>query len=176
MCLPVLVPIAGALLAPLTRAFAASFGIGGICCKFSTTVVGPALALTFRAAADDLFRMTSRGLKGLLAIRTGARRQTNSSEVCFKRKPRMKSELLLALWRTPGPKRHLETTVESLPRPRQRPLGITGPGFHRPKWLPFSAALTFKKNDQAWIEQKNGSVVRRLVGYGQLVSRVGLGL
>jgi hypothetical protein len=26
----------------------------------------------------------------------------------------------------------------------------------------------YKKNDQAWIEQKNGAVVRRLVGYGRL--------
>ena len=26
----------------------------------------------------------------------------------------------------------------------------------------------YRKNDQAWIEQKNGSVVRRLVGYGRL--------
>ena len=26
----------------------------------------------------------------------------------------------------------------------------------------------YKKNDQAWIEQKDGSVVRRLVGYGRL--------
>jgi hypothetical protein len=26
----------------------------------------------------------------------------------------------------------------------------------------------YKKNDQAWIEQKNGSVVRRLVGHGRL--------
>jgi hypothetical protein len=26
----------------------------------------------------------------------------------------------------------------------------------------------YKKNDQAWVEQKNGSVVRRLVGYGRL--------
>jgi hypothetical protein len=26
----------------------------------------------------------------------------------------------------------------------------------------------YKKNDQAWIEQKNGSVVRRIVGYGRL--------
>ena len=23
----------------------------------------------------------------------------------------------------------------------------------------------YKKNDQAWVEQKNGSIVRRLVGY-----------
>ena len=26
----------------------------------------------------------------------------------------------------------------------------------------------YKRKDQAWIEQKNGSVVRRLVGYGRL--------
>ena len=26
----------------------------------------------------------------------------------------------------------------------------------------------YVKNDQAWIEQKNGSVVRRMVGYGRL--------
>ncbi|MEO8341699.1 MAG: hypothetical protein ABI604_18680 [Nitrospirota bacterium] len=26
----------------------------------------------------------------------------------------------------------------------------------------------YKKNDQAWIEQKNGSVIRRMVGYGRL--------
>jgi hypothetical protein len=25
-----------------------------------------------------------------------------------------------------------------------------------------------KKNDRAWVEQKNGSVVRRIVGYGRL--------
>ena len=25
----------------------------------------------------------------------------------------------------------------------------------------------YRKNDQAWVEQKNGSVVRRLVGYGK---------
>ena len=37
----------------------------------------------------------------------------------------------------------------------------------------------YKKNDQAWIEQKNGSVVRRLVGYGRLegaASAVALGV
>ena len=26
----------------------------------------------------------------------------------------------------------------------------------------------YKKNDQAWIEQKNGAVIRKLVGYGRL--------
>jgi hypothetical protein len=30
----------------------------------------------------------------------------------------------------------------------------------------------YKKNDQAWVEQKNGSIVRRLVGYGRLSGRV----
>jgi len=29
----------------------------------------------------------------------------------------------------------------------------------------------YKKNDQAWVEQKNGSIVRRLVGYGRLIGR-----
>lgn len=29
----------------------------------------------------------------------------------------------------------------------------------------------YKKNDQAWVEQKNGSIVRRLVGYGRLRGR-----
>lgn len=29
----------------------------------------------------------------------------------------------------------------------------------------------YKKNDQAWIEQKNGSIARRLVGYGRLSGR-----
>jgi hypothetical protein len=28
----------------------------------------------------------------------------------------------------------------------------------------------YKKNDQAWVEQTNGAVVRRLVGYGRLSS------
>jgi len=31
----------------------------------------------------------------------------------------------------------------------------------------------YKKNDQAWVEQKNGSVVRRLVGYGRLEGLAG---
>jgi hypothetical protein len=26
----------------------------------------------------------------------------------------------------------------------------------------------YKKNDQTWVEQKSGSIVRRLVGYGRL--------
>jgi len=30
----------------------------------------------------------------------------------------------------------------------------------------------YKKNDQAWVEQKNGSIVRRLVGYGRLSGRI----
>lgn len=31
--------------------------------------------------------------------------------------------------------------------------------------LDFTRARPYRKNDQAWVEQKNGSVVRRLVGY-----------
>ena len=34
--------------------------------------------------------------------------------------------------------------------------------------LEFARARPYRKNDQAWVEQKNGAVVRRLVGYGHL--------
>ena len=33
--------------------------------------------------------------------------------------------------------------------------------------IEFTRSRPYQKNDQAWIEQKNGSVVRRLVGYGR---------
>lgn len=32
----------------------------------------------------------------------------------------------------------------------------------------FTRSRPYRKNDQAWVEQKNGSVVRRMVGYGRL--------
>ena len=31
--------------------------------------------------------------------------------------------------------------------------------------IAFTRARAYEKNDQAWIEQKNGAVVRRLMGY-----------
>jgi len=34
--------------------------------------------------------------------------------------------------------------------------------------LEHTRSRAYKKNDQAWVEQKNGAVVRRLVGYGRL--------
>jgi len=34
--------------------------------------------------------------------------------------------------------------------------------------IEFTRSRPYRKNDQAWIEQKNGAVVRRLVGYGRL--------
>ena len=34
--------------------------------------------------------------------------------------------------------------------------------------IEFTLARPYRKNDQAWVEQKNGAVVRRLVGYGRL--------
>lgn len=34
--------------------------------------------------------------------------------------------------------------------------------------LALTRSRAYKKNDQAWVEQKNGAVVRRLVGYGRL--------
>jgi hypothetical protein len=43
--------------------------------------------------------------------------------------------------------------------------------FCRAKGLQFTRSRAYRKNDQAWVEQKNGSVVRRLVGYGRLQGR-----
>jgi hypothetical protein len=43
--------------------------------------------------------------------------------------------------------------------------------FCRARGLQFTRSRPYRKNDQAWVEQKNGSVVRRLVGYGRLQGR-----
>ena len=40
--------------------------------------------------------------------------------------------------------------------------------FCKEHGIEFTRSRPFRKNDQAWIEQKNGAVVRRLVGYGRL--------
>lgn len=40
--------------------------------------------------------------------------------------------------------------------------------YCKEKRLDQTRSRAYKKNDQAWVEQKNGSVVRRLVGYGKL--------
>jgi len=40
--------------------------------------------------------------------------------------------------------------------------------FCREGGLEWTRSRAYKKNDQAWVEQKNGAVVRRLVGYGRL--------
>jgi hypothetical protein len=40
--------------------------------------------------------------------------------------------------------------------------------FCKDRRIELTRSRAYKKNDQAWIEQKNGSVVRRLVGYGRL--------
>jgi len=37
--------------------------------------------------------------------------------------------------------------------------------------LQFTRLRPYRKNDQAWVAQKNGAVVRRLVGYGRLQGR-----
>ena len=44
-------------------------------------------------------------------------------------------------------------------------------GFCQANNLQFTRARPYRKNDQAWVEQKNGAVVRRLVGYGRLEGR-----
>ena len=38
-------------------------------------------------------------------------------------------------------------------------------GYCKERQIEFTRSRPYKKNDQAWIEQKNGSVVRRFVGY-----------
>jgi hypothetical protein len=40
--------------------------------------------------------------------------------------------------------------------------------FCKATGIELTRSRAYKKNDQAWVEQKNGSVVRRLVGYGRL--------
>jgi hypothetical protein len=44
-------------------------------------------------------------------------------------------------------------------------------GYSQDKKLELTRCRPYKKNDQAWIEQKNGAVVRRMVGYGRLEGR-----
>jgi hypothetical protein len=41
-------------------------------------------------------------------------------------------------------------------------------GYCRDRKLELTRSRAYKKNDQAWIEQKNGAVIRKLVGYGRL--------
>jgi hypothetical protein len=41
-------------------------------------------------------------------------------------------------------------------------------GYCRDNKLELTRCRAYKKNDQAWIEQKNGAVIRRMVGYGRL--------
>jgi hypothetical protein len=43
---------------------------------------------------------------------------------------------------------------------------------HRIEW---TRSRAYHKNDQAWVEQKNGAVVRRLVGYGRLTGLAAAG-
>lgn len=40
--------------------------------------------------------------------------------------------------------------------------------YCRERGLEQTRSRAYKKNDQAWVEQKNGAIVRRLVGYGRL--------
>ena len=40
--------------------------------------------------------------------------------------------------------------------------------YCREQQLDWTRSRAYRKNDQAWVEQKNGAVVRRLVGYGRL--------
>ncbi|MBA3707804.1 MAG: transposase family protein [Planctomycetes bacterium] len=44
------------------------------------------------------------------------------------------------------------------------------------KAIEFTRSRPYKKNDQAWVEQKNGSVVRRFVGYRRLEGLAAVGI
>ena len=41
-------------------------------------------------------------------------------------------------------------------------------GWCRREGLEVTRSRAYRKNDQAWVEQKNGAIVRRLVGYGRV--------
>ena len=41
-------------------------------------------------------------------------------------------------------------------------------GYCRDNQIELTRGRAYNKNDQAWIEQKNGAVIRRRVGYGRL--------
>jgi hypothetical protein len=40
--------------------------------------------------------------------------------------------------------------------------------YCRQQSIVFTRSRAYQKNDQAWVEQKNGAIVRKLVGYGRL--------
>jgi hypothetical protein len=46
--------------------------------------------------------------------------------------------------------------------------------YCRQTGLEFTRARAYRKNDQAWVEQKNGAVVRKLAGYTAVQNRTGL--
>ena len=49
-------------------------------------------------------------------------------------------------------------------------------GYCRDNAIEFTRSRPYRKNDQAWVEQKNGSVVRRLVGYRRLEGLAAVGV
>ena len=41
-------------------------------------------------------------------------------------------------------------------------------GYCQEHGIVFTQSRAYRKNDQAWVEQKNGAIVRKLIGYGRL--------
>ena len=41
-------------------------------------------------------------------------------------------------------------------------------GYCQENSIVFTRSRAYRKNDQAWVEQKNGAIVRKLIGYGRL--------
>ncbi|MGH7726777.1 MAG: integrase catalytic domain-containing protein, partial [Candidatus Eiseniibacteriota bacterium] len=55
-------------------------------------------------------------------------------------------------------------------------LNETVMAYCRDHAIEFTRSRPYRKNDQAWVEQKNGSVVRRLVGYRRLEGLAAVGV
>lgn len=51
-------------------------------------------------------------------------------------------------------------------------INFTVVDYCKDKEIKLTRSRAYKKNDQAWIEQKNGAVVRRMAGYGRLEGAV----
>ena len=51
-------------------------------------------------------------------------------------------------------------------------INFTVVDYCKDKEIKLTRSRVYKKNDQAWIEQKNGAVVRRMAGYGRLEGAV----
>ena len=78
---------------PFALAVADAFGVLGIGLDLGAMVVGAALALAIRLAADGLIGAESGGLEGLLTVTARAKRQIIFSRGCFKGNPLRRADV-----------------------------------------------------------------------------------